>query len=169
MELVRPSEKYYKSYLDAIKEYEQNNIDKYSFFNVNKYNIFERFENYETGKNLPEGYVKATYFWLVDGDDFIGEISIRHSLTDTLLKYGGNIGYAIRCSHWNKGLGTLMLSKAIAYAKDALGLSRVLITCDDDNYGSARVIEKNGGVLQDKITNKIDGVDVITRRYWIEL
>lgn len=62
-----------------------------------------------------------------------------------------------------------MLSKAIAYAKDALGLSRVLITCDDDNYGSARVIEKNGGVLQDKITNKIDGVDVITRRYWIEL
>ena len=28
------------------------------------------------------------------------------------------------------------------------GLARVLITCDDDNVGSARVIEVNGGVLE---------------------
>ena len=169
MELVKPSEKYYQSYLAAIAEYKENNIETYDFFDVSKYNIFERMKNFETGKDLPEHCVKATYFWLVDNDEFIGEISIRHSLTDSLLRYGGNIGYGIRYSHWNKGLGTIMLSKALEYARDVLGLSKVLITCNDNNYGSARVIEKNGGILQDKIINKIEGVEKLSRRYWIEL
>lgn len=169
MELVKPSEKFYQSYIEAIEEYQQNNIDTYDFFDVTKYDIFEKMENMHTGKNLPEGYVKATYFWLVDGDEFVGEISVRHSLTDSLLRFGGNIGYGIRYSYWNKGVGTIMLSKALEYAKDGLGLNKVLITCNDDNYGSARVIEKNGGVLQDKIINTIDGVTRLSRRYWIEL
>lgn len=169
MELVKPSEKFYKSYIEAIEEYQQNNIDTYDFLEVTKYDIFEKIENMHTGKDLPEGYVKATYFWLVDGDEFVGEISVRHSLTDSLLRYGGNIGYGIRYSHWNKGIGTIMLSKALVYARDVLGLSKVLITCNDDNYGSARVIEKNGGILQDKIINTIDGVTRLSRRYWIEL
>ncbi len=169
MELVTPSEKYYQSYIDAIEEYEQNNIDTYDFFDISKYDIFEKMEDYRTGRNLPEGYVKATYFWLVDKDEFIGEISIRHSLTDSLLRFGGNIGYGIRYSYWNKGIGTIMLSKALVYAKDVLGLNKVLITCNDNNFGSARVIEKNGGILQDKIINTIDGVDRLSRRYWIEL
>lgn len=169
MELVTPSEKYYQSYIDAIEEYEQNNIDTYDFFDISKYDIFEKMEDYRTGRNLPEGYVKATYFWLVDNDEFIGEISIRHSLTDSLLRFGGNIGYGIRYSYWNKGIGTIMLSKALVYAKDVLGLNKVLITCNDNNFGSARVIEKNGGILQDKIINTIDGVDRLSRRYWIEL
>lgn len=169
MELVKPSEEFYKSYIEAIEEYQQNNIDTYDFLEVTKYDIFEKIENMHTGKDLPEGYVKATYFWLVDGDEFVGEISVRHSLTDSLLRYGGNIGYGIRYSHWNKGIGTIMLSKALVYARDVLGLSKVLITCNDDNYGSARVIEKNGGILQDKIINTIDGVTRLSRRYWIEL
>lgn len=169
MELVKPSIQYYQSYIEAIKEYKQNNIDTYDFLDVDKYDIFERMENLHTGKNLPDGYVKATYFWLVDDDEFIGEISVRHSLTDSLLRYGGNIGYGIRYSQWNKGLGTIMLSKALDYARDVLGLSKVLITCNDNNYGSARVIEKNGGKLQDKIKNIIDGVEILSRRYWIEI
>jgi predicted acetyltransferase len=47
-----------------------------------------------------------------------------------------------------------------------LGLDRVLLTCDDDNVGSIRTIEKNGGVLENVIT----GPDLArpTRRYWIE-
>ena len=169
MELVKPSIQYYQSYIEAIKEYKQNSIDTYDFLDVDKYDIFERMENLHTGKNLPDGYVKATYFWLVDDDEFIGEISVRHSLTDSLLRYGGNIGYGIRYSQWNKGLGTIMLSKALDYARDVLGLSKVLITCNDNNYGSARVIEKNGGKLQDKIKNIIDGVEILSRRYWIEI
>ena len=39
------------------------------------------------------------------------------------------------------------------------GLDRVLVTCDVDNEGSRRVIEANGGVLEDVRGTK--------RRYWI--
>jgi predicted acetyltransferase len=166
--LVLPDKKYIDSYIIAANEYKLHNVDTYSFYDPQECDIFAKFENYRLGRNLPEKYVKATYLWLVENDNFIGEVSIRHSLTDSLMKYGGNIGYGIRYSKWNKGYGTKMLKMALPYARD-LGLSKVLITCNDDNYGSAKVIEKNGGVLWDKISNIVDGKSIITRRYWIEL
>jgi len=44
-----------------------------------------------------------------------------------------------------------------------LGVERALITCDDENGGSATVIERCGGTLQDVLDD--DGV--LKRRYWI--
>ncbi len=169
MELILPSRKYYDSYAAAISEYKDQGIDTYAFMDIGKYDVFEKFENYRIGKDLPDNYVAATYLWLVGRDEFIGEISIRHSLTDSLMRFGGNIGYGIRYSKWNNGFGTMMLAMALGYAKETLGLEKVLITCNDDNIGSARVIEKNGGSLQDKIVNVIDGVERLTRRYWITI
>lgn len=155
--------------LDAKDEYNENNIGTYDFLDTTQSDIFKRIEDFRTGNNLPNGYVKATYLWLIENDEFIGEVSIRHSLTDSLLRFGGNIGYGVRYSLWNNGFGTKMLSMALVYAKKEIGLNKVLITCNDDNHGSARILEKNGGVLQDKIANTIDGVDRISRRYWISL
>lgn len=169
MEFIVPNKKYYSSYVESIKEFYDHKVDTYKFLDVTKYDIFEKIENFRTGRNLPIKYVKATYLWLVEGDEFIGEVSIRHELTDFLLCFGGNIGYGIRWSKWNKGYGTIMLSLALKYAKEVIGLNKVLITCNDNNLGSAFVIEKNYGRLQDKIINVIDGVERITRRYWIEI
>lgn len=169
MELIVPCKKYYSSYIEAIQEFSNHKVDTYEFLDASKYDIFEKIQNFKTGKNLPLNYVKATYLWLVEDDEFIGEVSIRHELTDSLLCFGGNIGYGIRYSKWNKGYGTIMLSLALKYAKEVIGLDKVLITCNDNNLGSAHVIEKNFGVLQDKIINVIDGVERITRRYWIEI
>lgn len=168
MELQLPDKKYYQSYMDAINEYQNHNVTTYDFWDINNGDIFQQIQDFREGRSLPPGYVKCTYLWLIDAGEFVGEVSIRHSLTDALLRFGGNIGYGVRYSKWNQGIGTLMLSKALNYAKEKIGLCKVLITCNDDNYGSARVIEKNGGLLQDKITNTIDGADRITRRYWIE-
>ena len=100
---------------------------------------------------------------------FLGEIAIRHTLTDALLRFGGNIGYGVKYSAWNKGVGTKMLSLALEYARENLSLEKVLITCNDNNASSVKVIEKNGGVLEDKIVNVIEGQRRITRRYWIQL
>lgn len=83
------------------------------YFCYTRSDIFTDFNNYEKGINLPENYVPASYFWLVRGNDFIGEISIRHRLTPALEKYGGHIGYKIRYSEWNKGYGTKMLVLAL--------------------------------------------------------
>ena len=49
-----------------------------------------------------------------------------------------------------KGYGTQMLRFALEKAR-ALGIERALVTCDDNNIASARVIENNGGKLADKV------------------
>lgn len=164
--LVVPCEKYLQSYIEAYDEYKKNDVQTYAFDDARAYNIFEKYENYRHERNLKPNRVGAEYFWLVDenNDYFIGEISIRHRLNDDLKQYGGHIGYGIRFSEWNKGYGTLMLRLALEKAK-ALGITSALITCNDDNYGSAKVMENNGFMLQDKIQNMINGKPITTRRY----
>ncbi len=168
MKLIEPNEKYLESYQAAIKEYEANNIE-HTFFGTNKVDIINKIRNFHEGIDLKPGYVKATHLWLVEDDCFIGEVSIRHELTESLLKFGGHIGYGIRCSKWNMGYATKMLALALIYIKKHFVFDKVLITCNIDNYASAKVIEKNGGILQDIITNKIDGKERLTKRYWISL
>ena len=87
----------------------------------------------------------------------------------TLRKFGGHIGYEIRYSEIRKGYGTKMLAMALPYCKNVLHLDKVMITCDDDNFGSQKVIENNGGILEDKVINRLDRGTILTRRYWIEL
>jgi predicted acetyltransferase len=110
--------------------------------------------------------VQQTTWWLVEGDTYLGRISIRHALNDSLLFEGGNIGYDIRPSARGKGLGTLQLALALPKARE-IGLTRALLTCDWDNVRSARVIEANGGVFQDEVP--VPGKTRINRRYWIDL
>ena len=128
MDLIVPNKRYYESYVNAINEYREPSIDTYDFLDVTKYDIFKRINDFRTGNNLPDGYVRATYLWLIENNEFIGEISIRHDLTDSLMRFGGNIGYGVRYSQWNKGFGTKMLALALIYAKEVIGLDKVLIT-----------------------------------------
>lgn len=168
VELVVPSVEYLSSYVEAIKEYKQNDVRTCSFSNPDEYDIFDKFQRYRTGNNLPENHVPSDFFWLIEDGEFIGEVSIRHRLTEDLLRYGGHIGYEIRSSKWNKGYGTEILRQALSKAK-SMDLYDVLITCDDDNIGSARIIEKNGGKLENKVENMVDGKRILTRRYWIHI
>ena len=168
LRLIEPCAAYLTSYTEAFDEYQgYSRADGNPFSDPRACDLLAKFQRNRIGTNLPKGYVPSTSFWLVDVESqrFIGEIDIRHSLTDHLLRYGGHIGYAVRLGEWNKGYGTLMLSLALPHAKE-IGITRCLITCDDDNPGSARVMEKNGFTLGDKIPNNIDGRDIITRRYW---
>ena len=119
---------------------------------------------------LPDGSevprVPFTNFWLVAGQDFIGRISIRHHLSPSLELQGGHVGYAIRTSARGKGYGQMILRLALPEIKK-LGISKALITCDDTNIASARIIEKAGGKLQDTIT--VQGHAVPVRRYWLSV
>ena len=169
--LIEPCQDYLASYTGAFDEYESYPRRAGNpFSNPRNGDLLAHLDDMRHARNLPEGWVGATTYWLVDDETlrFLGQIDIRHSLTDSLLRYGGHIGYAVRLGEWNKGYGTLMLSRALPHAQ-ALGVTRCLITCDDDNLGSARVMEKNGFVLGDKVPNVIDGHAIVTRRYWKDL
>ena len=163
IKLVIPIEKYLKSYREAYDAYMQMGGGSYGMTNACETDIFQKYDDYRNERNLKPDRVGADYYWLVDDEKafYIGEITIRHRLNDTLRLRGGHIGYVIRRSEWNKGYGTAMLSLALEKAKER-GMERVLCTCNDDNIGSARVMEKNGFVLQDKVL--VDGI--LCRRYW---
>ena len=169
--LILPCEEYLQSYLEVCKEYKEHSVKTYSFHDPDNFDewkdtIFQKYEYWRNGVDLPHGYVSATTFWLVENGEVIGQGMIRHRLTEALEKFGGHIGYGIRCSRWNKGYGTLQLKLLLEEAAK-LGICRALITCNDDNFGSINVIEKNGGKLQDIIENVIDGIPRLSRRYWV--
>jgi len=122
--------------------------------------------DWKEGKGLPDGWVPASTFWLIRSDDVIlGTSSLRHELTEHLWKIGGHIGYNIRPSERRKGYGTAILALTLEKATE-LGLKRVLVTCDN-NTASAKIIERNGGRLEDKYCD--DELKQAKRRYWIDL
>ncbi|MET9380470.1 GNAT family N-acetyltransferase [Streptomyces sp. NPDC002928] len=104
------------------------------------------------------GWVHCTTFWYTEGDAYLGRLTVRHRLTPFLLELGGHIGYDVRASARRQGHATAMLREALPYAR-ALGLDRVLITCDTTNTASRKVIEANGGEFEDERGGKL--------RYWI--
>jgi predicted acetyltransferase len=118
------------------------------------------------GVGLPPGRVPYSTFWLTSGRRPIGGSRVRHRLTPDLEDEGGHVGYDIRPSERLKGYGKLILRLTLAEAR-RLGLRRALLTCDADNVASAKVIEANGGRLQEQAVSKRSGR--LISRYWIEL
>ena len=167
LKLIVPNEEYLPSYRDAYEEYQRHGVTTYSFTDPSSCDVFEKFDRYRNERDLRPDRVGEDTYWLVEDEQtrFIGEVVIRHRLNDALRLRGGHIGYGVRYAEWNRGCGTRLLALALEKAK-ALGLSPVLITCNDDNLASARVIEKNGFTLQDKVTVSKDGEARLTRRYW---
>lgn len=108
---------------------------------------------------LPPGLVPSTRLWWTRDEEYLARLDVRHRLTPALTEVGGHIGYAVRPSARRQGHATAMLGEALVVAR-AMGLERVLVTCDADNVGSRRVIVANGGRLEDQRGQKL--------RFWIE-
>jgi len=167
MRLVKPTKIYEESWRQALAEFEAEGCS--GFWNIpekptdiNEY--IERTKNHEKGIDIPEDWVSATTFWLIDEDRFVGHVNIRHELNQQLEKIGGNVGYYIRPTERGKGYGKKILELALVEAKK-LGLESVLITCDVDNLFSQKVVEYNGGRFLDDID--VEGRKI--RRYRIVL
>src|SRR6185436_1762070 len=119
----------------------------------------------ERGENLPANHVPSTFLFAFAGTSIVGRVAIRHSLNSYLERSGGHIGYVVVPEYRRQGYATAILRQSLQIARQKLGLKRVLVTCDDDNVGSIRTIEKNGGVLESIVTGP--DRDTPRRRYWI--
>lgn len=178
--LAKQNKKYEKEYIEAVKngfwgasvkpaDYKQQlNLLRKDFDAWLDYRCdVSRPVILPTGEKVKR--IPTSFYWLFDDGVFIGEINIRHWLNEFLKKQGGHIGYSIRKEKQNMGYGTKMLELALKKAKKDLGLKRVLITLEEKNIGSKRVVEKNNGVLDKKVENPYNIYGGRLLRYWIDL
>jgi predicted acetyltransferase len=167
IQLVKPSVKYKDSFLEALEEFKIEDKD----YSVGFDNLEKDFDKYiswledgSNGINLDDDYVPFTSLWLIDNGEYIGTVSIRHKLNERLIMVGGHVGYDIRPSKRKKGYGTLILKLSLPIAKQ-IGLDRVMLTCDNNNIASWKIMEKNSAVLDEKYYYE----GKFKRRYWIDI
>jgi predicted acetyltransferase len=169
IQLVRPAARYRESFLCGLCELRDEGLPWW--FGGDLDTAEQDFAAFVAAKladatRSSETSVPTTHRWAVAEEQFVGRISIHHALNDALRIEGGHIGYDTVPSFRGRGVATEMLRQALPVAR-ALGLTAVLLTCDDTNAASIRVIEKNDGSLRE--TKALDPNRPLKRYYWITL
>lgn len=174
MNLVRPTDEYRESFIAALDETLESDPDNLQMMTKdldideirNDFSSFAaKLRSFAQGKNQPPGYVPGTIMWLIDQNEFIGQVSIRHQLTEYLKLYGGHIGYFIRPSARKKGYGSAILRLSIQEAHK-LGIEEILLTCDTTNLASRKIIESCGGEFENTLPPVDDRPEKM--RFWIK-
>ena len=168
--LVKPD----LSYADEIIKYKEESLKESPLINgsagLNRFSSIEdwlqELKKRSSKDTVPKGLVpSSTYLGLREKDNYIvGMIDIRHYLNEYLTQVGGHIGYGVRKTERNKGYAKQMLKLALEKCKE-LKIKKVLITCDEDNIASEKVILSANAKLED--IRNVDGEN--KKRFWIDL
>ena len=168
--LVKPD----LSYADEIIKYKEESLAESPIINgsagLDRFSSIEdwleELKKRSCEDTVPKGLVpSSTYLGVREKDNYIvGMIDIRHYLNEYLTQVGGNIGYGVRKTERNKGYAKQMLKLALEKCKE-LKIKKVLITCDEDNIASEKVILSANAKLED--IRNVDGEN--KKRFWIDL
>ena len=170
IELVNPSPLYKDQVMEYKNEFLLNSDSLDGTAGLRTAQNFEEWlsaiQDNASEETVRSGLVTANTYLAVRTSDskIVGMIDIRRRLNDYLLQFGGNIGYSVRKSERRKGYASEILRLALRKCR-TMNMDRVLITCDKENVGSARTIQKNGGILE----NEVEEQRRITQRYWITI
>ena len=123
----------------------------------------KRVRRERAGVGLLTQCVPSTFLLAEADGELVGRASIRHALNDSLLCVGGHVGFAVLPAHRRRGHASEILRQSVIVVR-ALGVDRVLVTCDEGNAGSAGAIERCGGVFE---SHYVPQVGAPVRRYWI--
>lgn len=169
MRLEVPDARFRESFLEAMREFQA--IGEDDELPAPLETIAQDFDGFverllEFAANPIGTFVPQSPFWIAHGDQYVGRLDIRHRLNENLLSFGGHIGYDIRPSMRRRGFGTRALALGLVEARK-LGIERVLVTTSEYNVASRKIIEANGGVLENMIPTRFR--EELTCRYWIDV
>ena len=161
MQLILPAMEYESSYRGYIRELGEE--ERYPFpldFDDSDFSrLLMKLDDFRKGIDLPEGFVPASTYWLVEGNELLGVSSLRHCLNERIRHAGGHIGLGIRPAWRGRGLGSLLLKLTLEKAFEN-GIRPVHVHCHKHNEPSARMIRANGGILESEI---IAGEETVQR------
>jgi predicted acetyltransferase len=166
--LVEPALAYKGALLEAVREFHVAGEYDISAEQLGAQfdDLIRRLERAKDPATVTPGELPYEDFWLMNGEEWIGKLTLRTTINELYLHAGGHIGYEIRPSRRRLGYGTALLRLGLEKAKER-GLTHVLLTCDETNLGSRKIIEANGGQLENVV--EVKDHTVRKMRYWINI
>jgi len=165
MKLELPNKKHKKSYENLITEWNEfENTNKTSPWNLFNWNNFDEFlnESHNYITNSPT-WVNSTLFFLIDNNEIIWAIDIRHNINHPVLnETWWHIWYWIVPKFRKQWYASKMLELWLMEAKN-LWIDKVLLICNINNIASNKIIQKNWWIFERK------SQDWKMNRYWIKL
>lgn len=157
--------KFVQSYLSYYNETGIHGGAELEKFNESNFDEWLNYVRSPAGTNT-FGYDKVAddTFLILKNDIVVGIVHVRYDLNEFLLHIGGHIGYSTHPDFQGQGIAKNALAYALSVLKNK-GINKTLITCYDNNIGSAKVIEANGGILE----NTVQFGNQTVRRYWVSL
>ncbi|MCX6749826.1 MAG: GNAT family N-acetyltransferase, partial [Candidatus Pacearchaeota archaeon] len=89
---------------------------------------------------------------IIVNKNFVGSVVLEKPPKD---KKTFTLGYAVGRKYWNKGIATSAVKEITHFGFNKLKLKKIIADNDEDNPGSARVLEKNRFSFIKKIRKKM--------------
>lgn len=146
LRLEKPSLKHVDSFVEAVSGH---NVDSFydnfdlAAFVKNPINQIQEWCEAETDP-LP-GRVPELHLWAIENEKYVGTISLRLALNESLKKRGGHVGYETARSARGRGVAKEML-RQIKLFPQAKAIRTLLLTCNENNMISEKVMMANGAV-----------------------
>ena len=166
IKLVEPQLIHELAAKEFVAEFKAHSSSTHGFAGLHKYDDYSAWltavECGRDPKTVPPDRIPAESLFVFKEEELIGIVWLRYQLNADLLRFGGHIGLSIRPSARNEGYGTRALALALERCFE-LGIDEVLVTCNQDNIASAKMITNNGGVFFDQ---QCEDDGTIVERYW---
>ncbi len=119
----------------------------------------------EAGKK--NGFPNTTYV-LVDDNEAIGFLNLKHELDDRSKIRYGHIDMSIGPSKRQRGYGRHMLGLALDKAREK-GIDKLILVAEQGDYVTNKIILDNGGQFDSTLIVVEDDEASYLKRYWIDL